>query len=124
MIRYIAIASLILGIIGPGWASAEFYPPPQAPADASWLPHGYGGNMHVHNTVCTRKKGLHGFRSSPEHIGAYSLPLWGWDVNGFYLGPNVPSPDPGMCQLPIGLIYPANGPVPPQPPMSARQARH
>lgn len=123
--RCLWITILIAAFLVPQLALAEFYPPPQAPATASWLPHGYGGNMTVHNTVCTREKGLHGFRSSPEHIGAWSTPLWGWDVNGFYLGPNVPSPDPGMCQLPIGLIYPANGPVMPPPrPMAAGRARH
>jgi len=121
MVRYLAITLLILCMVGPGSAPAESYPPPQAPATLSWLPHGYGGNMHIPNSWCYRKKGVHGFRSTPEHRGAYSMPIWGWDVNGFYKGPNVPSPDPGMCQLPIGLIYPANGPVPPpQPPMSAR----
>jgi hypothetical protein len=120
MVRYLVLTLLILMVAGPTIAPAEFYPPPQAPAKASWLPHGYGGNMHVHNTVCTRKKGLHGFRTSPEHIGEWSMPLWGWDVNGYYRGPNVPSPDPGMCQLPIGLIYPANGQMLPPPPTSRK----
>jgi hypothetical protein len=83
-------------------------PFPQAPATLSWLPHGYGQTMHVLNTPVSWQKGLHGFRSSPEHIGSWSHPLWGWDVNGYYRGPQVPDPDPGAFQLPIGLIYPAN----------------
>lgn len=86
---------------------------PQAPADMSWLPHGYGNTMWVVNTPCANFKGLHGFRPAPEYIGCWSHPLWGWDVNGFYMGPQVPEPDPGMCQLPIGLIYPSSTPPPP-----------
>ena len=125
MVRYLVITFVMLSVAGPASVLAEFYPPPQAPATASWLPHGYGGNMNVTNTVCTREKGLHGFRSSPEHIGEWSLPLWGWDVNGYFRGPNVPSPDPGMCQLPIGLIYPANGPVlPPRSIPAGARAAH
>jgi hypothetical protein len=88
---------------------------PQAPAQVSWLPHGYGGNMWVHNNRCSLQKGLHGFRTAPGHIGCWSQPVWGWDVNGYYRGPQVPYPDPGLCQLPIGLIYPDNGPPPPNP---------
>ncbi len=84
---------------------------PQAPAFFSWLPHGYGATMHVNNPPAARVEGLHGFRTAPQHIGSWSYPLWGWDVNGYYHGPNVPCPDPVMCQLPIGLIYPANSPV-------------
>jgi len=99
-------------------AAAVQAQPPQAPATISWLPHGYGGTMFVPNTVWSNMKGLHGFRTSPMHIGCWSQPLWGWDVNGFYLGPQVPSPDPVDCQLPIGLIYPENSAVfaPPPPP--------
>ncbi len=83
-------------------------PFPQAPAKVSWLPHGYGNTMHVKNTTYSRLKGLHGFRSTPEHVGSYGQPLWGWDVNGYYRGPQVLTPDPGEWQLPIGLIYPDN----------------
>ena len=90
-------------------------PMPNAPASISWLPHGYGGNMWVHNTLWKRKKGLHGFRTAPGHIGCWSHPLWGWDVNGYYRGPNVPCPDPADHQLPIGLIYPEKSPPLPPP---------
>lgn len=90
---------------------------PQAPATLSWIPHGYGGRMYLDNTVWTRMKGLGGFRSAPMHTGSWSQPLWGWDVNGYYCGPQVPHPDPGRFQLPIGLIYPENGP--PMPPRNA-----
>jgi hypothetical protein len=109
---------VIIGIIGiqPGPTLADYDYPPQNPAWASWLPHGYGSTMYVDSHLCAWQKGLHGFRSAPEHIGSWSHPLWGADVNGFYLGPNVPSPDPGWCQLPIGLIYPENSPFPPSPP--------
>ncbi len=89
---------------------------PEAPAFFSWLPHGYGATMQVNNPPAARMEGLHGFRTAPEHIGSWSYPLWGWDVNGYFRGPQVPCPDPVMCQLPIGLIYPANGPLPPPPP--------
>lgn len=88
---------------------------PEAPAFLSWLPHGYGATMHVNNAPGARMEGLHGFRTAPQHIGSWSYPLWGWDANGYYRGPQVPQPDPVMCQLPIGLIYPANGPMPPPP---------
>jgi hypothetical protein len=84
---------------------------PQAPATLSWIPHGYGGNMHLEDTLCTSRKGLHGFRDTPVHIGSWSAPLWGWDVNGYYCGPQEPQPDPADFQLPIGLIYPENGPA-------------
>ncbi|HMK36614.1 MAG TPA: hypothetical protein VK463_16190 [Desulfomonilaceae bacterium] len=86
---------------------------PNAPASMSWLPHGYGNTMHVVNTPISNFKGLHGFRPAPEYIGSWSHPLWGWDVNGFYQGPQVPEPDPGKCQLPVGLIYPSASPPPP-----------
>ena len=88
---------------------------PEAPAFVSWLPHGYGATMHVNNAPGARMEGLHGFRGVPQYIGSWSYPLWGWDVNGYFRGPQVPQPDPVMCQLPIGLIYPANGPLPPPP---------
>ena len=94
---------------------ADMTPPPQVPACYSWLPHGYGQTMHTNSLPRYGMEGLHGFRSTPEHIGSWSYPLWGWDVNGYYKGPQVPCPDPGMCQLPIGLIYPANGPMAPPP---------
>jgi len=122
MSRLLAISTAIVIILCTGLAQADPVMP-QAPASVSWLPHGYGGNMRVQNTVATREKGLHGFRMSPSHIGSWSQPLWGWDVNGYYRGPQVPSPDPGLCQLPIGLIYPANGPVLPPPPPAPRRAR-
>lgn len=86
---------------------------PQAPATLSWIPHGYGANMHIDSTPCTRRKGIHGFRDTPVHIGSWSAPLWGWDSNGYYRGPQVTHPDPADFQLPIGLIYPENGPVVP-----------
>ncbi|MGB6067064.1 MAG: hypothetical protein WBG50_19835 [Desulfomonilaceae bacterium] len=122
MVRELTLTALLAAIIllnfGPGDICRADPPFPQAPANVSWLPHGYGGNMTVYNTNCANQKGLHGFRPSPEYIGCWSQPLWGWDINGYYLGPQVPCPDPGMCQLPIGLIYPANGPMlPPDPPV-------
>jgi hypothetical protein len=98
----------------PGFS--ENTPPPQTPASISWLPHGYGGKMWVNATMWNWQKGLLGFRNAPSHIGCWSHPLWGWDVNGYFRGPNVPSPDPVMCQLPIGLIYPENTPPGPPPP--------
>ncbi len=64
--------------------------------------------MHIKNSPYWRMKGYQGFRTAPAHIGCWSQPLWGWDVNGFYRGPNKPEHDPAMCQLPIGLIYPEN----------------
>jgi hypothetical protein len=110
------LGAIILPHFGPCDVCLAGQPMPQAPATVSWLPHGYGGNMTVDNSLCANQKGLHGFRPSPSHIGCWSHPLWGWDINGYYRGPNVPSPDPAMCQLPIGLIYPDNGPVmPPDP---------
>jgi hypothetical protein len=115
MITAVLISAVVLGLAGAAH-SYDGVAPPQAPAWISWLPHGYGGNMFASNTLCSRKKGLHGFRNAPSHIGCWSQPLWGWDVNGFYRGPNVPDPDPVMCQLPIGLIYPENGPPLPPPP--------
>jgi hypothetical protein len=125
MSRLLVIMAALAIILVAGSAQADpiF---PQAPASVSWLPHGYGGNMRVQNTICSRKKGLHGFRLSPSHIGCWSQPMWGWDVNGYYQGPQVPSPDPGLCQLPIGLIYPENGPaLPPPPPVrKVRAAAH
>jgi hypothetical protein len=86
---------------------------PSAPAAFSWLPHGYGGDMWVVNTNCGNWKDFHGFRVSPGYIGCWSGPVWGADVNGFWAGPNVPQPDPCAWQLPIGLIYPENGPMGP-----------
>jgi len=122
MSRLIIIPAVIAVFFATGLAQADPVMP-QAPASVSWLPHGYGGNMRVPNTVSTREKGLHGFRTAPAHIGSWSQPLWGWDVNGYFLGPNVPSPDPGLCQLPIGLIYPENGPMLPPPPPAPRKVR-
>jgi len=115
----IAILSFIicLAACNPGLGGA----PPQAPATISWLPHGYGGKMHVHNTIRYHKKGLGGFRSAPEHTGCWSQPLWGWAGSGFYVGQNRPQVDPAMCQLPIGLIYPENSPALPPPPRRIRK---
>jgi hypothetical protein len=110
------LMAILLTAIAPSFA--EQYAP-QAPANVSWLPHGYGNTMWVVNSPCANFKGLHGFRPAPDYIGCWSHPLWGWDVNGFYLGPQVPEPDPGECQLPIGLIYPSAAPPPPPPAMAA-----
>jgi hypothetical protein len=118
----VLIATLVIfaGLAIPP-AGRAWEPPPQAPAKVSWLPHGYGGKMWVDATICHWQKGLQGFRKAPSHIGCWSHPLWGWDVNGYYHGPNVPCPDPVMCQLPIGLIYPVNSP--PAPPRPQRRAQ-
>jgi len=105
-------AMVCLLAAGPGLAGS---PPPQAPATVSWIPHGYGGNMPTENTFHTREKTIYGFRSAPCHAAAWSEPMWGWDVNGFYRGPQQPEIDPVTCQLPIGLIYPEQGPFPPPP---------
>jgi hypothetical protein len=110
-ITALAVAITVIGAV----QSPAGSPPPQAPADISWLPHGYGYNMNVDNTLTTLQKGLHGFRKSPEYIGCWSHPLWGWDVNGFYYGPNAPQIDPVDHQLPIGLVYPENSPMAPPP---------
>jgi hypothetical protein len=104
MSRTLPAFLIIIAIAAPAYCEA----PPFAPASVSWLPHGYGQTMWVDNTPCVNFKGLHGFRTSPEHVGSWSYPLWGWDVNGFYRGPQVPEIDPVDCQLPIGLIYPEN----------------
>lgn len=107
------------------WSICEAqYVMPQAPATVSWLPHGYGANMHLINSPASRMKGLHGFRTTPEHIGCWSQPLWGWDVNGFYRGPQVPEVDPCRFQLPIGLLYPDNAPMMPPPRRVKRAAVH
>lgn len=107
------LAACILGLSCVGPALASDMPPPHAPAEVSWLPHGYGGPMDVTGLLYTRGKGLYGFRNAPSHIGCWSHAIWGWDVNGFYRGPNEPQIDPVDCQLPIGLIYPENGMAPP-----------
>ncbi len=118
------IPALILSLcIGGGPCFAE-YPFPEAPATISWLPHGYGQTMHVVNTQVSRMKGLHGFRSSPEHVGSWSQPLWGWDVNGYYRGPQVAEIDPGQFQLPLGLIYPENNVRLGLPPAVPARGRH
>ncbi|MEJ2716039.1 MAG: hypothetical protein P8182_02705 [Deltaproteobacteria bacterium] len=125
MFRPSMIAAILMSAVLIGFAASPYTyagtPAPQAPAWISWLPHGYGGTMYAPNTLCSRKKGLLGFRNAPSHIGCWSQPLWGWDVNGFYRGPNVPEPDPVMCQLPIGLIYPENGPALPRMPRRIRK---
>ena len=112
LLSLLFVSVLIAGFLccNPSYADAVM---PEAPAFVSWLPHGYGATMHVNNAPGARMEGLHGFRPTPEYIGSWSYPLWGWDVNGYFRGPQVPQPDPVMCQLPIGLIYPANGPLPP-----------
>lgn len=118
--RTLFIFSLIVALVAgvkQGSCAAD-QPMPHAPAHFSWLPHGYGLTVHADNTTCSWQKGIHGFRSAPEHTGSWSHPLWGWDVNGYYRGPQVLKIDPADCQLPIGLIYPGNGPlVPPRPPV-------
>ncbi|MDQ7783210.1 MAG: hypothetical protein RDU20_10035 [Desulfomonilaceae bacterium] len=110
MSRIVHIAAVLLVfLVLPGLCSAEPLMP-QAPATISWLPHGYGERMYLDNTPWTRMKGLHGFRNTPDHVGSWSHPLWGWDKNGYYLGPQALDMDPAEFQLPIGLIYPENSP--------------
>ena len=121
LIRMLLITMLLASFFNGALCHADAVMP-EAPAFSSWLPHGYGATMHVTNAPAGRMEGLHGFRTAPQHIGSWSYPLWGWDVNGYYRGPQVPQPDPVMCQLPIGLIYPANGPMPPPPPSDPRRA--
>lgn len=116
------VAALVWATALASTASAE-QPPPYYPACLSWIPHGYGSSMHVINGYCTRQKTLYGFRTAPEHTGAWAQPLWGWDVNGYYRGPQVPEPDPCECQLPIGLIYPENGPMIPDPRLARKLKR-
>jgi len=115
MFRYLVIFALAVTVVASSVSGAAAQMFPQAPATVSWLPHGYGATMYVDNTVFTRQKALYGFRSSPQHVGSWGQPLWGWDVNGYYRGPQVPTVDPVECQLPIGLIYPEN--TPPMPPI-------
>lgn len=124
MFRNLLIPVLVAAAICAGsicWAQQVM---PQAPATVSWLPHGYGANMYLINSPASREKGLHGFRSTPEHVGCWSQPLWGWDVNGFYQGPQVPERDPGKFQLPIGLLYPDNAPMMRPPGKMKRAAVH
>lgn len=112
------VTMVCLCAVGSGLAGS---PPPQAPATVSWIPHGYGGNMPAMNTFHNREKTIYGFRDAPYHAAAWSEPMWGWDVNGFYRGPQIPEIDPVDCQLPIGLIYPEQGPYPSSPiPMGPR----
>lgn len=115
MFRRLAIPALMIMVFaacGICHAEPEM---PQAPATISWLPHGYGSPMHLDSTTCTSPKGLWGFRTTPGHIGCWSQPLWGWDVNGYFQGPQESGVDPGMFQLPIGLVYPEHGPmIPPR----------
>jgi len=111
MYRIVLLTALLCTILASSVVCRADPLMPQAPATVSWIPHGYGERMYLDNTPSTRMKGIHGFRSAPEHIGAWSHPLWGWDVNGYYLGPQVLDMDPGCFQLPIGLIYPENGPA-------------
>lgn len=113
MSRYIEITillglTIILVSIGPYTCEAKKLEP-EAPASLSWFPHGYGGDMDLDNSIMRRRKAIHGLRIAPSHTGAIGQPLWGWDTNGFYRGPQEYEPDPVDCQLPIGLIYPANG---------------
>jgi hypothetical protein len=107
-------------LVVPSLCAADSYAP-QAPANVSWLPHGYGNTMWVVNTRVSNFKGLHGFRPAPNYIGCWSEPMWGWNVDGFCTGPQVAEPDPGECQLPIGLIYP--GSAPPPPPQAVAKVR-
>jgi hypothetical protein len=118
------ITSLVtlIAVFQQGSPCSADQPMPQAPASLSWLPHGYGLTMHADNTTCSWQKGIHGFRSVPEHTGCWSHPMWGWDVNGYYRGPQVLKIDPADCQLPIGLIYPSNSPPGPPPRGAARRA--
>lgn len=123
MVRHSTIPILLavvfsVFLISPGPGFSDPYAS-EAPASMSWLPHGYGNTMWVVNTPVSNSKGLYGFRPAPDYIGCWSHPLWGWDVNGFYVGPQVPEPDPGLCQLPIGLIYPSSMPPRPPRPMAA-----
>ncbi len=122
MFRNLLIPVLVAAALVTGSTCGAQQPMPQAPASVSWLPHGYGANMYLINSPASRMKGLHGFRSTPEHVGCWSQPLWGWDVNGFYRGPQVPERDPGQFQLPIGLLYPDNAPMMPPPPRKVRAA--
>ncbi len=116
MFRFLVTCALTVMVVASSVILANASQPfPQAPATVSWLPHGYGSTIYVDNTVFTREKAIHGFRSSPVHTGSWGQPLWGWDVNGYYRGPQVPTMDPVECQLPIGLIYPDNAPPPPPP---------
>jgi hypothetical protein len=115
MLRILAVCALLLvpyALCGPSPAQPVM---PEAPATLSWIPHGYGGSMHLDATRCTKQKGLLGFRDTAVHVGCWSTPMWGWDVNGYYLGPQVMHPDPADFQLPIGLIYPEKSPmIPPR----------
>ncbi len=119
MSRYIELTVLlgliiVLVSIGPDKCEAKKLEP-EAPASLSWFPHGYGGDMDLDNSLMRRRKAIHGLRIAPSHTGAIGQPLWGWDNNGFYRGPQEYEPDPVDCQLPIGLIYPGNGkPLPPK----------
>jgi len=117
----IALLSAILTVSGICQAGPLM---PQAPANLSWIPHGYGERMYLDNTIWTRMKGIYGFRSTPGHIGAWSQPLWGWDLNGYYCGPQVLHMDPGKLQLPIGLIYPENAPALPRGRSIRKVTRH
>ncbi len=110
IIGFVAAITLTFTGIGNVNAADSVMPPPWAPACHSWIPHGYGESMHIMNSMCTRKKVYYGFRTAPQHVGSWGMPLWGWDVNGYYRGPNELEKDPGICQLPIGLIYPENNP--------------
>ena len=108
MFRYIVFPALLMIIIascGSCWAEPTM---PDAPAALSWLPHGYGATMQLNNPIDLGIKRLHGFRLSPAYLGSWSEPVWGWDVNSTYYAPNAPSVDPGLYQLPLGLIYPDN----------------
>jgi len=118
MLRILAVCALLVASFALCNVSHAEPVMPQAPATVSWIPHGYGAPMHLEATLCTKQKGLLGFRDTPVHVGCWSTPLWGWDVNGYYAGPQALHPDPADFQLPIGLIYPEKSPL-----ISARGGR-
>ena len=69
MFRHLPIPALLAMIVffssvqvGPAQAEPLT---PQAPANMSWIPHGYGGKMYVETSIDTVQKGVHGFRSVP-----------------------------------------------------------
>jgi hypothetical protein len=114
MILIIMGLAVTFCLLGPDCSQAKKLEP-EAPSTMSWFPHGFGGHMDLDNSYMRRRKVIHGLRMAPSHVGAIGQPMWGWDTNGFYRGPQELEPDPVDCQLPIGLIYPANGKALPPP---------